>query len=296
MNLSQLRYAVALIRYRSFSTAAEKLYIAQPTLSQQIRALEEELGTELFRRTTRSVVPTDAGLEFYDYAANILDQISRMESAMRKYSAEMKGTLRIGLLWSFSYLSIDTLLNEFQNLYPEIRLSLVIDGSRRLYEMLENSQIDTAFINQNDSVNLSVYQFMPVISSPLCAIISQKDALSLKEEIRAEDLAGKNLLLPGENSTIGTYINAFLEENMDKINIIGSSSQIDTCINIAASNLGISFVSRDIFRHFDTKEIRAVPFSPEIIRTTGLLTEKKNMKNPVIAGFHDFTKNYFGIL
>lgn len=296
MNLSQMRYAVALARYRSFSTAAEKLYIAQPTLSQQIRSLEEEIATDLFRRTTRSVVPTDAGLEFCSYAETILDQLGRLESAMRKYSAEMKGTLRLGLLWSFSYLSIDTLLNEFRNLYPEIRISLVIDGTLRLYEMLENRQIDAAFINRTEKINLSVFQFTPVISSPLCVIISQKDALSLKSSVSAEDLIGKNVLLPGENSSIREYLNSLLAEKVNRINIMGSSSQIDTCINIAASNLGISFVSRDIISHFETKDIKAVPFTPQIIRTTGLLIEKQNLRDPMICGFREYVKNYFDVL
>ncbi len=296
MNLSQLRYVVALVRYKSFSAAAEAMYVSQPTLSQQIHALETELGTELFSRTTRTVTPTDAGLECAEYAGRILSEISKLETSMRRYSTEIKGNLNIGLLWSFSYLSIDKMLNEYKTAFPEIRITMTIDGTLKLYEQLENNHIDIAFVNDSSVINKSIYQFIPMTSSPFCAIVNPMDSLSVRNTVTPEDLAGKNILLPGKNSSIGRYMSEYLKPYMEQINILGSSSQIDTCINIAISNLGISFITKDIAENYKNNYIRIIPLSPAVIRTTGIIIEKKKAEDPLIHHFLEYAKNYFNLI
>ncbi len=296
MNLSQLRYVAALVRYKSFSAAAEAMYVSQPTLSQQIHALETELGTELFTRTTRTVTPTDAGLECAEYAGRILSEVSKLETSMRRYSTEIKGNLNIGLLWSFSYLTIDKMLNEFKTAYPEIRIAMTIDGTLKLYEQLENNRLDIAFVNDSSLINKNIYQFIPVSTSPFCAIVNQLDSLSVRDTVTPEDLIGKNIILPDKNSSIDRYLSEYLKPYMERITVLGSSSQVDTNINIAISNLGISFITKDIAETYQNSSIRIIPLSPQVMRTTGIIFEKKKADDPLVRHFLEYARSYFHLI
>lgn len=175
-------------------------------------------------------------------------------------------------------------------------VTTVIDGTMKLYDLMQNNRLDAAFVNDSTVINKNIYQFTPIVSSPFCAIVNTLDSLSVKEEITPADLAGKNLLLPDRNSSIGNYMYNCLKEQTGKINILGSCSQVDTCINTAVANLGISFITRDIAANYADRSIRLIPLSPPIIRTTGVLAEKQKLADPILASFLDYTKNYFQIL
>lgn len=98
MELTQLRYVLQLASTSNFSKAADRLYITQPALSQQINVLEEELGLKLFRRTTRKVTLTETGEEFVRGAREVLDRVEELQRTMALRRREVGGTLSVGLL------------------------------------------------------------------------------------------------------------------------------------------------------------------------------------------------------
>ena len=145
MQLQQIHYVLKVHECGSFSAAARELFITQPTLSQQVMALEKELGVTLFIRHPRGVYLTDAGEEFIFYARRILNEVSSMESSMGSYAAQSKGLVKIGVLWVFAYLGIADVLSGFRAAHPQIETSMKVNGSVMLLNMLQNRDVDAIF-------------------------------------------------------------------------------------------------------------------------------------------------------
>ena len=100
MNLLQLKYVLAVEKYRNFSVAADSCYLSQSSLSQQITNLEKELGVRLFNRTTRTILITEAGKEFITQAKAILHSVDILEQTMHSYSGLLRGTINVGAISS----------------------------------------------------------------------------------------------------------------------------------------------------------------------------------------------------
>src|SRR3954462_2333135 len=103
MDLRHLRYFVAVAEERHFGRAAERLHLAQPALSQQIKQLERELGVQLFTRTTRRVEPTEAGLRFADHARSVLADVDRARDDMAALATGHAGRVSVGFIGTATY-------------------------------------------------------------------------------------------------------------------------------------------------------------------------------------------------
>ncbi|MEG2119502.1 MAG: LysR family transcriptional regulator, partial [Pseudoflavonifractor sp.] len=129
MDLVQLRYAVKVAETENFSRAAEQCFVTQPTLSQRIHQLEQELGVPLFERSTRRVSLTDAGRLFVAKAQIILADADRLAEEMEGERRRIKGSLSIGVLTTLSHLNIPQYLSSFQQQYPNIAVELELGWS-----------------------------------------------------------------------------------------------------------------------------------------------------------------------
>ena len=124
MELRQLRYALAVGQRLNFTRAAADLSVAQPALSQQIGALERELGVRLFDRTNRSVRLTDAGRAFMRRAERILADIDRTAEEMTAFAGGLRGRVVVGTYQSFAEYTLPKLMGRFHALYPGIEIAL----------------------------------------------------------------------------------------------------------------------------------------------------------------------------
>ena len=298
MKISQINYALQVAKLGSFSAAAQKLFITQPTLSQQIRQLEQEIGTPLFVRNTRSVQLTRAGMEFLELAAPLIDNLDRLEESMKKYNSMVQGTLKIGLIWSFAYLHIDNMLNAFSHLYPDVTLNYVIGSSTSLLEQFKAHELDLIFINLQDLSAVNAYEASLILENPLCAVINKKHPLSHLERLYASNLSNENVLLPDLSTSIGKDITTWLKDISTSLHVIGRSSRVDVCMQIAASDLGISFASQRSASNicYEQLPIAAIPLEPKILRRTYLVYKKKELRNSLENTFISYCIKYYGNL
>ncbi|WP_147112725.1 LysR family transcriptional regulator [Tateyamaria sp. syn59] len=153
MELRHLRYFVAVADYGGISHAAERLHIAQPAVSRQIRDLEGELGFDLLSREGRRVVLTDAGRAFADRARSILHEVDEAADAARRIAQGEAGTLRIGLLESASWAGhTPRALNRFKRQNPNIRLDIRPMSSVDQIDALLAGELDAAFVYRQDNI------------------------------------------------------------------------------------------------------------------------------------------------
>ena len=142
MDLRQLRYVVAVASRRSFTRAAEDLGIAQPALSQQVAALERELGVRLFDRTNRRVAPTQAGLALSIRAERILEDAAAAAREVGAHADGQRGRVAVGTCRSFADFTLPKILGEFHRRYPEIEVSLEEGSAADLLARLRSGAID----------------------------------------------------------------------------------------------------------------------------------------------------------
>ena len=159
MELRHLRYFIAVAEEKHMTRAAERLGIQQPPLSMQIRALEQELEVQLFRRQPRGVELTDAGAAFLDRARVILDQVDRALATTRRTARGEQGRVVVGFTSSAPFHPfVPRVIRAFREMSPLVSLVLEESGSSELVQGLHNEEIDAAFIRSPvaDVVGLTV--------------------------------------------------------------------------------------------------------------------------------------------
>ncbi|MCB1875583.1 MAG: LysR family transcriptional regulator [Chromatiales bacterium] len=193
MNLRDLRYLIAVAKYRHFGKAAEACFVSQPTLSGQIKKLEEFLGVTLFERTNRSVSITPVGEEILRHARLALEQSDMIEQVARAHRDPVAGPLRLGVIPTLSPYLMPLVLMPLRERYPQMRLILSEEITDSLMERLREHQIDVALIAT--PVDDPELQATPLFNEPFWLAHPRGHPLYLKDEITEEDLLGLNLLL-----------------------------------------------------------------------------------------------------
>lgn len=283
MKLHQLQYVLTASKHNNFSKAAEELFITQPTLSQQIRLLEEEIGMPLFFRHPKSVSLTPAGEEFVLYAKRITNDMDALVHAMRDFRTLSKGSLRIGALWIMGYLSLAEQLKAFSEQYPQIETYISINGSNFLLNQLLARETDAIFLlgSQNLYDQKEVYYFK-LADDQFMVVVSKKNPLSRQDRIRISDLKDEKIIMPSPDSSIRKRIDQLFLSAGITPHIICESSQSDTSTQLAAGNFGISFSSSSIAAYLDDGRYRAIPLEPLVTRPIYFAVLKRTMEYPPI--------------
>ena len=184
MELRNLRYFVTLAEELHFGRAAERLHIAQPPLSQQIRQLEVELGFQLFHRTKRTVQLTEAGQVFLGEVQQIFQQLDRAIQVGRKTSRGEMGQLVVGFVSSTAYNVLPTILRTFRTHVPDVSLELHELSTEQQLQWLREGRIDVGFLRppvDEDTFSVAtIYQEPLVVALPEAHPLANGASVSLR--------------------------------------------------------------------------------------------------------------------
>lgn len=251
MDFKQLQTFVTVIQCQSFTKAAEKLYISQPTISTHIYQLEEELHTKLIQRTTKSIEITPKGTELYGYAMNILELKERMLQAC---SVESQRIIHLGASTIPSAYILPQILPEFGKLHPDIYFVIHQNDSQGIIEGLNRGLFNLGFIGMpvNDD---------NIICKPFCkdkvVIITPVNERYLKYKNMAEtpikELLREPLILREKGSGTKKIADHFLEMTgitEDELHITARVNDQEAIKNLVAGGLGISIISEKAAHNF----------------------------------------------
>ena len=182
MEIHQLRYFVAVAEESSFSHAAEREHVSQPSLSQQIHKLEEELNQQLFDRLPRSVVLTEAGRCLLPYARVILTAIADARRAVLALEAEVAGRLSVGAIPSIALYILPRLIGRFQQVYPKVTFELFEDTTEKLAQRLDDGTLDLVIASGSDEIpNLARHS---LAREALLLLVPEKHRLARRRSIK----------------------------------------------------------------------------------------------------------------
>jgi LysR family transcriptional regulator, hydrogen peroxide-inducible genes activator len=193
MNLRDLKYLIAVAETEHFGQAAARCYVSQPTLSGQIKKLEQELGVILFERTNRSVSITPFGTEIVRHAKLILEQADVIKQLAQAQRDPLAGAIRVGAIPTLSPYLIPLILHPLKQQYPQMRLVLSEEITDMLTQRLLDHQIDVAILATE--VKEPELEVMPLFEEPFWLAHPRDHEIYSKEEITRRDLSRLNLLL-----------------------------------------------------------------------------------------------------
>ncbi|HWC80693.1 MAG TPA: LysR family transcriptional regulator [Pseudonocardiaceae bacterium] len=246
MNLRALRYFVVLVEELNFSRAAERLHMAQPALSQQIRTLEQQLGAQLVDRGHRPLRLTEAGTYLYTEAAQILASCERVALGAREIGAGARGWLAIGFTRSSMYSVLPPALKAFHRAYPQVEL--------KLFEMITEEHADAL---REGRIHLGIgRQPAPVagcttrvlLREPLMAVLAPDHPLAGAGEVTIAGLADTPLILyPGHSSTeFSRSVESLYRDAGFVPPVEYRTFEIQTAIALVAAGLGVTFVGESV--------------------------------------------------
>jgi LysR family hydrogen peroxide-inducible transcriptional activator len=193
MNLRDVKYLIAVAETRHFGRAAERCFVSQPTLSGQIKKLEDELGVVVFERTNRSVAVTPIGEQILAHARLLMEQAEVIQQLARAHRDPLAGPLRIGAIPTLSPYLMPLVLMPLRHQYPQLKLVLSEEITETLLRRLRDHEIDAALLaTPAENPDLAA---IPLFDEPFWLAHPRGHPLYEKDEITREDLDEIELLL-----------------------------------------------------------------------------------------------------
>ncbi|MFK7922894.1 MAG: LysR substrate-binding domain-containing protein [Bacteroidia bacterium] len=212
MTLVQLQYIVSLDIYRSFVAAADACHVSQPALTTQIKRLESQLGVILFDRTKKPVIPTEIGKKIVEQARFVLQESQKVRDIIHDFESEMSGEVRLGIIPTVAPYLLPLFINDFNQTYDKIGLSINEDKTESIIQDLRNGKLDAGIIAT--PVNVSGIKTFPLFYERLFAYVSEGHRLKDHETICALNINPEELLLLKEGNCFrNQVINICKEKN-----------------------------------------------------------------------------------
>lgn len=248
MEIRHLRYFVAVAEELNFTRAAERLHIAQPPLSTQIKALEEELGAELFVRDKRRVFLTQAGQELLERARNILSATADARTAVRSAATGALG--RLSLAYTASAMFTERLpaaLRQFRAAHPQLELTLHEMASLDQFAALHERTLDVGILRKPDVLPPDGVTIEPWYHAPLVAAIPRTHALARRVGLRMADLRGEPLITYPRDAGIGLYwpVLRLCANAGFRPQIVKEAREPSVMIGLVSAGVGIAIVPAD---------------------------------------------------
>ena len=204
MTLTQLEYVVAVDRLRNFSAAARACHVSQPTLSMQLRKLEEEYGLVLFDRSKKPVLPVPDAAGFIEQARVVLREMGRLEHLGRHPSAEPTGDFRLGIIPTVAPYLLPLFLAPFARKYPGVKLSIEEMTTRVILSELESDRIDAGILAT--PLGVASLTETPLYYEPFWLYASRKHPLAGAESVGEGDLNAGDVWLLSEGHCLRNQI------------------------------------------------------------------------------------------
>jgi LysR family transcriptional regulator, transcriptional activator of the cysJI operon len=263
MNFQQLTTFCTVLSEGSMTAAAEKLYLTQPAVSQQIRNLEEELNVELLVRGSRQAKATPAGQILNDYAKRIIALNQQAQVAIQTIGEAIEGTLRIGTLNSLGLYIISPVVGLFLKHNSELNIKLNYEDGLTLIEQFENDQLDVIIIPDAQAeyrVDLEAADKKLLMKDEMWLVSSSKDS-HLPTEVSLKELGNRPIVRLSERfPSFQLSLNEKLKNQSTQLTPVFETTNVGTIKRVIESGLGWGFLpAHSIRKHVRTGRMSAVP-------------------------------------
>ncbi|WP_316631755.1 LysR family transcriptional regulator [uncultured Ruminococcus sp.] len=285
MEFRVLQYFLAVTREGNISAAAQSLHLSQPSLSRQLKELEEELGVTLFIRGRRRIELTEEGLILRKRASEMMQLVELTESEISEVKNDISGTLSIGAGESRSMRRITAVFKELKDQYPNIRLNIVSGDTEDLQDRLDRGLLDFALIFTD--FDKEAYHYLPSSSKEIFGVIMRKDSdLADKDFITIKDLYNKPLIVSRANG-----LHLFNSPQVRRLQIAATYNLLYNASLMVEDGIGYAISFDRLVDTSDTSPLCFRPLSPEISVTPTLIWKREQKLSIVSQLFIDRLSN-----
>lgn len=267
MELRHLRYFVAVANERNFTRAAERLHIAQPPLSRQIRQLEEELGAELFDRDARPLRLTEAGRLLYEQAVQVLAGVDQLKTLMRNQAGKGRRRFVIGFVGSTLYGLLPEVIRQFRERAAHIEVSVIEYSTLEQIAALKEGRIDAGFGRLR--IEDAAIRRIVLAEEPLVAVVPVDHPLAAaRAPVRLDALASEPLIVyprPARPSYADQILALFHDAGMQPA-MVQEVRELQTAIGLVAAHAGLSIVPASVQR-MKRDDVAYVPIAESAARS-----------------------------
>jgi DNA-binding transcriptional LysR family regulator len=285
--LLDLRSFLALFDRGNFHKAAEQLHMSQPALSRRLRTLETRLGTPLFERSTRNVMPTAAGRQLETIARRILDDWDSSILSINRIGKRQPGQITISSIPTVAIYFLPKAIKHFNRQYPQIRLRILDRSPQEALECVVRREAEFG-INMIGAMEGDV-AFTQVMEDPYVLACHRNHPLARKKDLTWRNLEGHPLIRIGrDNSGNRAYLDAALTKANVRLDWFYEVNNLTTSLGLVEAGLGATVLPRLATPHgrhpvIVTKSIR----SPEVTRTIGVIEPRDGHMSPAAKLFRD---------
>lgn len=278
MELRHLRYFIAAAQSQNFTVAADQLHITQPTLSHQIKQLEDELGVPLFMRIGRTVHLTAAGEIFRAYAKRSLQEVELGKDALHDLENLKHGRLTIGVLSTFGTFTLPPILADFNAAYPGIKINVLRLRSGEIEKRLLDGELNLGIANapaSTDQIDVD-----PLLDDFLALLVGEQHPLAGRDSIKLQELEEHGLILPTQEYNSRQLIDATFAGNGITPRVIMEMNAIEPILSTVRLSTLSTILSASMAQYWPG--LHVVRIVPTVTRTVAFFT-RRNSTLPAAA-------------
>jgi DNA-binding transcriptional LysR family regulator len=276
MDIHHLKVFASVFRNKSFSRASEELHLTQPTISNHIKALEEELECRLFDRLGRSIIPTKEAEMLFINATELIEKADVLKETLIQFKKDLKGKIIVGASTIPGVYLMPLFIMTFQKKYPLLSFQIFISDSRGIIESIAKHELLLGIVGAK--LNTDQIHYIPFVEDELIAVSSP--GVSFHPSMSLKDFVDLPMVLREEGSGTRKETEKILKGkgiSVDKLNITGIFGSTDAVKQAVKSGLGVSILSKfavgDELEHNILKEIKLVDI--QMKRRFYIVTHKK---------------------
>ena len=269
MDIRTLRYFVEVVRQQSFTRAAEKLFVTQPTISKMLKNLEDELNCTLLIRDGRRLLLTDTGRVVFERGQAILGEFHQLESELNDINHLYKGVLRLGIPPMVGMLMAEP-ISLFRQRYPGVELKIAEFGGLTVQQAVSNGELDLAMtaLPVDEDSGLST---LPLFNHPLCVLTPRTEEWESVQSLSPEALAAHPLVIYNEDFALSRQLMALFTCHDVKPRIAVRSGQWDFLAAMVQAGIGVAILPQPICERLDAQNFCWIPLQSELHWELGMI-------------------------
>jgi len=293
MELRQLAYFVAVVDEAHFTRAAERLRIAQPAVSQQIRRLEAELGERLLHRDRRTVALTSAGAALLPYARAALAQVEHGRQAVAALRGLITGQLRVGLVMPLPDRRVIRAIGAFGREYPGIELTLIEDETDALLDGLAAGDVHTAFLGLGPGQDPpATLQVIMVAREPAVLALHPQHPLASRRSVPLNSLRDEPFVTLTRESRLRAVLETECRQAGFTPRIVAETSDLNVMCQLVAEGIGVALMPRS--GRYEASDVATIAVTHPTIHRRIILAWRPGATSPAARAFIALAREHFG--
>lgn len=295
MEIRVLRYFLAVAREGNITAAANQLHLTQPTLSRQIRDLEEELGQQLLIRKSHRVALTPQGMLLRKRAEEIISMVDKTEAEFSSMDNTVSGDIYIGGGETHTILQIAEIIKEMRDNYPDIHYHLYSGNSQDVTERLDKGLLDFGILIQ--PADISKYDYLNLPSKDTWGVIMRKDSpLAKKAYIEKKDLLTAPLIFSRQVMSphrTGNEVADWFGKDFDKLNIVTTFNLVYNAAIMVEAGIGYALTIDKLTNTGESSNLCFLPLKPKLESGLNIIWKKYQVFSPAAELFWEKLKEKF---